>query len=123
MFPLFVENKLTATNQLGFKLGESCNNQLIPISHKIYQLNDVPAEVQDQALITVENEFYPDISKQAQDVIFSHSMQKGMNLPLKNYPLHSNPPFIGQASLEIMGRPKSKGNNKAIFYPTKLDPP
>ena len=41
MFLLFVENKLIVANQLDFKLGDSCNNQLIAITHKIHHLNDV----------------------------------------------------------------------------------
>ena len=40
MFPFFIENKLIAVNQSGFKSGDSCINQLIAITHEIYQSFD-----------------------------------------------------------------------------------
>ena len=45
MFPFFIENKLIAANQSGFKPGDSCINQLIAITHEIYQSFDVGNEV------------------------------------------------------------------------------
>ena len=45
MFPFFIENKLIIANQSGFKPGDSCINQLIAITHKIYQSFDVGYEV------------------------------------------------------------------------------
>ena len=45
MFPFFIENKLIAANQSGFKLGDSCINQLIAITHEIYQTFDAGYEV------------------------------------------------------------------------------
>ena len=45
MFPFFIENKLLATNQSGFKPGDSCINQLIAITHKIYHSFDEGYEV------------------------------------------------------------------------------
>ena len=45
MFPFFNENKLIAANQPGFKPGDSCVNQLIAITHEIYQYFDAGYEV------------------------------------------------------------------------------
>ena len=36
MFGFFIENDLTSQHQSGFKPGESCINQLLPITHEIY---------------------------------------------------------------------------------------
>ena len=43
MFEYFPANNLILPNQLGFKPGGSCINQLLSITHKIYQSfhNDV----------------------------------------------------------------------------------
>ena len=45
MFLFFIENKLIAANQSGFKPGDSCINQLIAITHEICQSFDVGYEV------------------------------------------------------------------------------
>ena len=45
MFPIFIENKLIAANQSGFKPGDSCINQLIAITHEIHQSFDTGYEV------------------------------------------------------------------------------
>ena len=45
MFPSFIENKLIAANQSGFKPGDSCINQLIGITHEIYPSFDAGYEV------------------------------------------------------------------------------
>ena len=45
MFPFFIENKLIAANQSGFKPGDSCINQFIAITHEIYQYFDAGDEV------------------------------------------------------------------------------
>ena len=37
MFPFFIENKLIAANQSGFKPGDFCVNQLIAITDEIYE--------------------------------------------------------------------------------------
>ena len=37
MFNFFIENKLISSNQYGFKLGDSCVNQLLSIIHEIYE--------------------------------------------------------------------------------------
>ena len=36
MFSFFLANNLLAPNQYGFKPGDSCINQLLSITHKIY---------------------------------------------------------------------------------------
>ena len=40
MFLFFIKNKLIAANQSGIKPGDSCINQLIAITHEIYQSFD-----------------------------------------------------------------------------------
>ena len=42
---IFVENDLISQNQSGFKPGNSCINQLISITHEIYQSFDDGLEV------------------------------------------------------------------------------
>ena len=37
LFEYFIENNLISPNQSGFKPGDSCTNQLISITHEIYQ--------------------------------------------------------------------------------------
>ena len=41
MFNFFIENKLFSLNQSGFKLGDSCINQLLSNTHEIYESFDV----------------------------------------------------------------------------------
>ena len=45
MFNFFIENKLISSNQSGFKLSDSCINQLLSITHEIYESFDVGLEV------------------------------------------------------------------------------
>ena len=45
MFNFFIENKLFSLNQSGFKLGDSCINQLLSNTHEIYESFDVGLEV------------------------------------------------------------------------------
>ena len=40
MFRSFWENKLTASHQSGFKLSDSCINQLLSITYQIYKFFD-----------------------------------------------------------------------------------
>ena len=40
MFKFFVENELISPNQSGFKLGGSCGNQILAITHEIYKSFD-----------------------------------------------------------------------------------
>ena len=47
MFNFFVENKLISSNQFGSKLGDSCINQLLFITHEIYESFDVGFEVRN----------------------------------------------------------------------------
>ena len=44
-FNFFIENKLVSSNQSGFKPGDSCINQLLSMSHEIYESFDVGLEV------------------------------------------------------------------------------
>ena len=45
MFEFFIENKLISSSQSGFKLGDSCINQLLSITHEIYSSFDEGLEV------------------------------------------------------------------------------
>ena len=45
LFEYFIENDLISPNQSGFKPGGSCTNQLISITHEIYQSLDDGFEV------------------------------------------------------------------------------
>ena len=45
MFEFFTENNLISDNQSGFKPGDSCINQLLSITHEIYQSFDYNLEV------------------------------------------------------------------------------
>ena len=45
MFNFFIENKLISSNQSVFKPGDSCINQLLSITHEIYESSDVRLEV------------------------------------------------------------------------------
>ena len=40
MYSFFIENDLISSNQSGFKQGDSCINQLLSITHDIYQSID-----------------------------------------------------------------------------------
>ena len=40
MFEYFIENDLISLNKSGFKLGDSCINQLLSITHDIYKSFD-----------------------------------------------------------------------------------
>ena len=45
MYSFFIENDLISSNQPGFKQGDSCINQLLSITHDIYQSLDQGYEV------------------------------------------------------------------------------
>ena len=45
MFEFFIENNLISKNQLGFRPGDSCINQLLSIIEDIYQSFDDGLEV------------------------------------------------------------------------------
>ena len=45
MFNFFIENELISSNQSGFKLGDSCINQLLSITHDIYESFNLGLEV------------------------------------------------------------------------------
>ena len=47
MFTFFTENNLISPNQSGFRLGDSCVNQLLAITHEIYKLFDEGFEVRE----------------------------------------------------------------------------
>ena len=45
MYSCFIENDLMSSNQLSFKQGDSCINQVLSITHDIYQSLDQGYEV------------------------------------------------------------------------------
>ena len=45
MFKFFIENELIASNQSGFKTGDSCVNQLMSIKYEIYKSLDEGHEI------------------------------------------------------------------------------
>ena len=45
MFEFFIENNLISKNQSGFRPGDSCINQILSITHEIYQSFDDSLEV------------------------------------------------------------------------------
>ena len=45
MFEFFIANNLTSKNESGFRPGDSCINQLLSITHEIYQSFDDNLEV------------------------------------------------------------------------------
>ena len=45
MYSFFIENNLTSPNESGFESGDSCINQLLLITHDIYQSLDQSYEV------------------------------------------------------------------------------
>ena len=56
-FKYFIENKVISPNQSGFKPGDSCTNQLISITHQIYQSFDDGFEVRGVFLV-ISKAFY-----------------------------------------------------------------
>ena len=46
IYEFFTKNNLISLNQLGFKLGDSCINQFLSITHEIYKSFDDGLEVQ-----------------------------------------------------------------------------
>ena len=77
MYSFFRENDLISSNQSGFKQGDSCINQLLSITHDIYQSLDQGYEVRGVFL---------DISKAFDKVwhkVFIHKLkQNGIGGPL-----------------------------------------
>ena len=69
MFELFIGNNLISKNQSGFRSGDSCNNQLLSITHEIYRSFDDNVEVRAAFL---------DISK-----AFDKVLHKGLIFKLK----------------------------------------
>ena len=64
MFKIFTENNLTSDNQSGFKLSDSCINQILSITLEIYQSFDDDLDVRNIVL---------DISK-----VFDNVYHKGL---------------------------------------------
>ena len=44
-YKFFIENELILSNQSGFRSGDSCVNQLVSITHEIYESFDEGHEV------------------------------------------------------------------------------
>ena len=68
MFEFFIANDLISKNQSGFRPGDSCINQLLSITHEIYQFFDDNVEVRavfvdiskvfDEVCIQIEAKWY-----------------------------------------------------------------
>ena len=68
MFEFFIANNLIPKNQSGFRPGDSCINQLLSITHEIYQFFDDNVEVRavfvdiskvfDEVCIQIEAKWY-----------------------------------------------------------------
>ena len=56
MFRFFLENDLIHQQQSGFKPGDSCINQLLPITHEIYQSFDQGFDVRS-VFLDISNAF------------------------------------------------------------------
>ena len=76
MFSFFIENDLISQNQSGFKPGDFCTNQLLPITHEIYKSFNDGWEVRDVFL---------DISK-----AFDKVWHQGVILKLKQNGISGN---------------------------------
>ena len=50
MFTYFIENNQISENQSGFKPGDSCVNQLLPITHEIFSRFDDNYELEEYSL-------------------------------------------------------------------------
>ena len=57
MFKFFIENELISPNQSGVKPGDSCINQLLAITHKIYKLFDEGLEVRGVLKLDISKAF------------------------------------------------------------------
>ena len=95
IFTFFTENNLISPNQSGFKLGDSCVNQLLAITHEIYKSYDVGFEVRGVFL---------DISK-AFDKVWHKGLllklnQNGMSGNLLNFTRFSFLPKTTSSSTE-----------------------
>ena len=76
MYECFIENELISSSQFGFKPGDSCINQLLSITHDIYQAFDNGFEVRG---------VYLDISK-----AFDKVWHKGFIYKLKQNGITGN---------------------------------
>ena len=56
MFKFFIKNKLILRNRSGFKPGNCCINQLLSITHEIYESFDVELEIRS-VFIDISNVF------------------------------------------------------------------
>ena len=79
MFNFFIENNLISSNQSGFKPGDSCINQLLSITHEIYESFDEGFEVRS-AFLNISKAF----GKVWHDGIIYKLTQNGISRNLQN---------------------------------------
>ena len=103
MFKLFTENNSISLNQLGFKPGDSCVNQLLSITHQIFKSLDNGHEVRSVFL---------DMSK-----AFDKVWHKGIIFKLKQNGISGNllstlTDFLtlGKQRVLLNGQPSSSSN-------------
>ena len=80
IFEFFIENKLLSSSQSGFKLGDSCINQLLIITHVIYSSFDAGLEARS-AFLDISKAF----DKLWHDGIIFNLTQNGMPGDLLNF--------------------------------------
>ena len=91
MFTFFTENNLISQNQSGFKPGDSCTNQLLPITHKIYKSFDEGHEVQ-YVFLNISKVFEKVLHK---DLIFKLKSDSRLPKKKKNF-------YFNESLLKIM---------------------
>ena len=79
MFNFFIENNLISSNQSGFKPGDSCINQLLSITHEIYESFNEGLEVRS-AFLDISKAF----GKVWHDGIIYKLTQNGISRNLQN---------------------------------------
>ena len=80
MFGFFIENDLISQHQSGFKYGDSCIDQLLSITHKIYQSFDEGFDVHILMYLDVSKAF----DKVLHDSIIFNLKQNGISGNLLN---------------------------------------
>ena len=84
MVKFFIENKLISSSQSGFKMGDTCTNQLLPITHEIYSSFDEGLEVRS-VFLDISKAF----DKMWHDGIIFKLTQNGVSGAFFRFPNHN----------------------------------